>query len=158
MVEGGPIHNTTYPDFADYIVIINNDGNVDETVIVTTTDGLRGWTIDLNETEVDIAAGESASVRVRVKPPHQMLVGDSFEFTLTVAPKDEPVASQPIDLTVNAEIDNSLFGLTNSVIDLISYVILGIIGILIIVTLFNNRRGSETWEEELVAEVDADDD
>ena len=159
-VEGGPIHNTIHPAFADYIVIINNDGNVDETVVVTTTDGLRGWTIDLNETEVDIAAGESASVRVRVKPPHEMSVDDSFEFTLTVAPKGEPVAAQPIDLTVNARMDNNLFGLTDSVIDIISYVTLAIIGILIIVTLLNNRRQSETWheEEEFVEEVEPDED
>ncbi len=141
-IEGGPIQNTTHPNFSDFIVTITNSGNIEEQIEITSTEGLRGWTIDIEQTDFLLEPGESATVRVRVKPPVEMMVEDEFEFTLIVTPESAPVAAQPVDITVKATLDDSVFGLSAQTWDTVTWSILGVLGVMILITIWRNRRRS----------------
>ncbi len=143
----GPIRNITHTsgasNSADFLVEIRNDGNVEEEIEISSTDGLRGWTIDIEKVEHIIAAGETITVRVRVKPPVEMINSDEFEFTLIVTPTEAPVAAQPIDLTVKATLDDSVFGFSAQTWNIITWSTLGVIGLAIFTLVFTNLRRSE---------------
>jgi len=141
-IEGGPIQNTTHPNFSDFLVTITNSGNIEEQIEITSTEGLRGWTIDIEQTDFLLEPGESATVRVRVKPPVEMMVEDEFEFTLIVTPESAPVAAQPVDMTVKATLDDSVFGLSAETWDTVTWSILGVLGVMILFTIWRNRRRS----------------
>ena len=141
-VEDGPQRNIIVPEFADFRVLITNNGNVAEQIDVVSTEGLRGWTIDIDLTQFELAAGESIEILVRVKPPVELSIEDQFEFTLIVTPESAPVAAQPVDMTVNAVLDESMFGLSADTFRLMTWGVLGIIGVSIIGTIFTNRRRS----------------
>ena len=141
-VEDGPQRNITVPEFADFRVLITNNGNVAEQIDVVSTEGLRGWTIDIDLTQFELAAGESIEILVRVKPPVELSIEDQFEFTLIVTPESAPVAAQPVDMTVNAVLDESMFGLSADTFRLMTWGVLGLIGVLIAATIFSNRRRS----------------
>ena len=146
VVEGGETQNSTHPDFTDFMVQITNSGNIEEQIEISSTEGLRGWTIDIEQTDLMLQPGESSTVRVRVKPPVQMPVDDEFEFTLIVTPESAPVASQPVDLTVRATIDDTvnlgIISLSGQTFDLVLGAILALLGTLIVFTIWNNRRRS----------------
>ena len=141
-IEGGPIQNTTHPNFSDFLVTITNSGNIEEQIEITSTEGLRGWTIDIEQTDFLLEPGESATVRVRVKPPVEMMVEDEFEFTLIVTPESAPVAAQPVDMTVKATLDDSVFGLSAETWDTVTWSVLGVLGVMILFTIWRNRRRS----------------
>ena len=71
-----------------------------------------------------------------------MAVDDEFEFTLIVTPESAPVAAQPVDLTVKATIDDSVFGLSAKTFETVSWAIMGVICLLIILTVLGNRKRS----------------
>jgi hypothetical protein len=145
-VEGGATQNSPHPDFTDFMVQITNSGNIEEQIEITSTEGLRGWTIDIEQTDLLLQPGESSTVRVRVKPPVQMPVEDEFEFTLIVTPESEPVASKPVDLTVRATIDDTvdlgIISFSGQTFDTVLGVILAVLCMLIIFTIWNNHRRS----------------
>ena len=141
-IEGGPTQNTTHPDFSDFLVTITNSGNIEEQIEISSTEGLRGWTIDIEQTDFLLGPGESATVRVRVKPPVEMMVEDEFEFTLIVTPESAPVAAQPVDITVRATLDDSVFGLSAETWDTVTWSILGGLVVMILLTIWRNRRRS----------------
>ena len=141
-IEGGPTQNTTHPDFSDFLVTITNSGNIEEQIEITSTEGLRGWTIDIEQTDFLLEPGESATVRVRVKPPVEMMVEEEFEFTLIVTPESAPVAAQPVDITVRATLDDSVFGLSAETWDTVTWSILSVLGVMILLTIWRNRRRS----------------
>ena len=141
-IEGGPTQNTTHPGFTDFLVTVTNSGNIAEQIEITSTEGLRGWTIDIEQTDLLLEPDESATIRVRVKPPVQMMVEDEFEFTLIVTPESAPVAAQPIDLTVKSTLDDSVFGLSSETWDTVTWSILGVLGVMILFTIWSNRRRS----------------
>ena len=141
-VEGGPSQNTTHPDFSDFLVQVTNSGNIEEQIEISSTDGLRGWTIDIEQTDLLLQPGETSTIRVRVKPPPNMPVEDEFEFTLIVTPESAPVAAQPVDMSVKATLDNSVLGLSGATWNLISWSVLGVLGLMIIATIWRNRRRS----------------
>ena len=141
-IEGGPIQNTTHPNFSDFLVTITNSGNIEEQIEITSTEGLRGWTIDIEQTDFLLEPGESATVRVRVKPPVEMMVEDEFEFTLIVTPESAPVAAQPVDMTVKATLDDSVFGLSAETWDTVTWSVLGVLSVMILFTIWRNRRRS----------------
>ena len=103
---------------------------------------MRGWTIDIEQTDLLLEPGESETIRVRVKPPVQMMVEDEFEFTLIVTPESAPVAAQPVDMTVKATLDDSVFGLSSETWDTVTWSILGVLGVMILFTVWSNRRRS----------------
>ena len=77
-----------------------------------------------------------------MKPPVELSIEDQFEFTLIVTPESAPVAAQPVDMTVNAVLDESMFGLSADTFRLMTWGVLGLIGVLIAATIFSNRRRS----------------
>ena len=141
-VVGGETQNSTHPDFTYFMVQITNSGNIEEQIEISSTEGLRGWTIDIEQTDLFLQPGESSTVRVRVKPPVQMPVDDEFEFTLIVTPESAPVAAQPIDLTVQSNLDDSVFGLSAETWDTVMLSILGVLTFMIVITIWLNRRRS----------------
>jgi len=141
-VEDGATQNTTHPGFTDFMVKITNSGNIEEQIEISSTEGLRGWTIDIEQTDILLAPGESFTVRVRVKPPVELVLEEEFEFTLIVTPESAPVASQPVDMTVRATLDDSVFGLSSETWNTVSWSVLGILGVMILFTIWRNRRRS----------------
>ncbi|MCS5534577.1 MAG: hypothetical protein NZ802_01845, partial [Candidatus Poseidoniales archaeon] len=142
VVEGGPIQNTTHPEFTDFMVLITNSGNIEEQIEISSTEGLRGWTIDIEQTDLLLQPGESSTIRVRVKPPVQMPVEDEFEFTLIVTPESAPVAAQPVDMTVRSTLDDSVLGLSAETWNIVSWSVISVLGIMILTTIWRNRRRS----------------
>jgi len=159
-IVDGPIQNITHKsgasNSADFMVEIRNDGNVDEEIEISSTEGLRGWTVDIEKTEHTIEAGETITVRVRVKPPVEMASSDEFEFTLLVTPTEAPVAAQPIDMTVKAELDDSVFGFSSQTWNIITWSTLGVIGLAILILLFSNMRRSERFQQSAIVEENED--
>lgn len=143
-VADGSTRNLSLPteDHVDFSVTVTNNGNVAEQVEVGSTDGLRGWTIDIDRPDFELEAGESTDIIVRVKAPSELSIDDSFEFTLIVTPESAPVAAQPVDLTVDAVIDDSVFGLSEETWNIVSWSIIGMIGVAILTTVASNRRRS----------------
>jgi hypothetical protein len=141
-VEGGATQNTTHPGFTDFMVTITNSGNIEEQIEISSTEGLRGWTIDIEQTDILLGPGESSTVRVRVKPPVVLVLEEEFEFTLIVTPESAPVAAQPVDMTVRATLDDSVFGLSTETWDAVSWSLLGILGVAILFTIWRNRHRS----------------
>ncbi|MEE2746950.1 MAG: hypothetical protein VX473_00580 [Candidatus Thermoplasmatota archaeon] len=141
-VEGGASKNTIHPDFTDFMVKITNSGNIEEQIEISSTEGLRGWTIDIEQTDLLLQPGEYSTIRVRVKPPVQMPVEDEFEFTLIVTPESAPVAAQPVDLTVKSTLDDTVFGFSSQTWDIVLWSVLGVLCLSIIVTIQLNRRRS----------------
>ena len=59
VVQGGPNQNTTHPEFSDFLVEVTNSGNIEEQIEITSTEGLRGWTVDIEQTDLMLYPGET---------------------------------------------------------------------------------------------------
>ncbi len=116
----------------------------EEQIEISSTEGLRGWTIDIEQTDILLEPGESFTVRVRVKPPVEIQFDDEFEFTLIVTPESAPVAAQPVDMTVTTTTDNSIFGFSAESWDIVMWSIFGVLCLMIVGTIFFNRRRSSS--------------
>ena len=137
VVQGGPNQNTTHPEFSDFLVEVTNSGNIEEQIEITSTEGLRGWTVDIEQTDLLLYPGETETIRVRVKPPVDLLVEDEFEFTLIVKPESCEVCSQPVDMSVKATHPETP--------EWVNYMLWSVFGALllgILVTIMLNRRRS----------------
>jgi len=148
-VVDGPERNISFTsgelNYADFYVEITNSGNVEEEVVVSSTEGLRGWTVDIDVSQdgFKLEPGTSRTIQVRVKPPVEMSFSDEFEFTLIVTPESAPVAAQPIDMKVNADLEESMFGLSSETWNMVTWGVLGVIAIAILILVFSNRRRSQ---------------
>ena len=71
-----------------------------------------------------------------------MPVEDEFEFTLIVTPESAPVAAQPVDMTVKATFDDTVFGLSSETWNIVSWSVIGVLGVMILFTIWSNRRRS----------------
>ena len=137
VVQGGPNQNTTHPEFSDFLVEVTNSGNIEEQIEITSTEGLRGWTVDIEQTDLMLYPGETETIRVRVKPPVDLPVEDEFEFTLIVTPDSCEVCSQPVDMSVKATHPETP--------EWVNYMLWSVFGTLllgILVTIMLNRRRS----------------
>ncbi len=137
IVQGGPSQNTTHPEFSDFLVEVTNSGNIEEQIEITSTEGLRGWTVDIEQNDLILYPGETETIRVRVKPPVDLPVEDEFEFTLIVTPESCSVCSQPVDMSVKATHPETP--------EWVNYMLWSVFGVLllgILVTIMLNRRRS----------------
>ena len=137
VVQGGPNQNTTHPEFSDFLVEVTNSGNIEEQIEITSTEGLRGWTVDIEQTDLLLYPGETETIRVRVKPPVDLPVEDEFEFTLIVTPDSCEVCSQQVDMSVKATHPETP--------EWVNYMLWSVFGTLllgILVTIMLNRRRS----------------
>ena len=137
VIEGGPDQNTTHPSFSDFLVQITNSGNIEEQIEITSTEGLRGWTVDIEQTDLMLYPGETETIRVRVKPPVELPVEDQFEFTLIVTPESCEVCSQPVDMSVKATHPE-----TPQWVNYMLWSVFGVLLLTILVTIMLNRRRS----------------
>ena len=137
VVQGGPNQNTTHPGFSDFLVEVTNSGNIEEQIEIRSTEGLRGWTVDIEQTDLMLYPGETETIRVRVKPPVDLPVEDEFEFTLIVTPESCEVCSQPVDMSVKATHPETPEWVNYMLWSVFAALLLGIL-----VTIMLNRRRS----------------
>ncbi|DAC37105.1 MAG TPA: hypothetical protein D7H79_00050 [Candidatus Poseidoniales archaeon] len=138
-LEGTDSLMTDEKTSVEFILHVTNYGNVFEEVQILTSDSLRGWTVNVISEEFDLSPGETKEVTVRVTPPADMVQDDAYKFTLTVQPKGMPVAGQPLDLEVTAEVSPGLNLISEENKEILVYG-LTIIGALLVVVLFLRSR------------------
>ena len=105
--------SVNYPENAWFKITVRNNGNVDETVVVTVSEGLRDWTVIIPESDhrnFVLKPGESKTIDIKVEPPDTTMQ-DTFEFVVSVEPKDVGItARKNIELSVNGEVSSGIFG------------------------------------------------
>ncbi len=103
-----------YPDNAWFRITVTNNGNVDETVVVSVSEGLRDWTVIIPEEAEQkfvLKPGESKTIDIKVEPPDTTL-DDKFEFVVSVEPEDVGItARKNIELSVEGSTTPGIFGI-----------------------------------------------
>jgi len=134
-----------YPGNVEFVLFVTNQGNIEEEIEVISSDSLRGWSVDVISDEFSLAPGATREVKIKATPPSELISDDEYKFTITVRPKDIPVAGEPIDLI--AESTQSSSSLSKNAKNAIaaSTILIGSIGI---VSLFLRFRISSRIIEE----------
>ena len=153
-LEGEDSKSAEYPDKAYFTLFITNHGNVLEDVEVLSSESLRGWTVNVDFDEFELAPGETREVQVSVTPPSDLLDDDTYRFTVTVQPEGLPVAGEPVDLEVTSEMPTGFIGLSEDATQKLVYgsIVLG--SILVVVLFFRARAESRRIVEELENKFD----
>ncbi len=138
-LEGEDMATTDEKTSVEFILHVTNHGNVVETVQILTSDSLRGWTVNIIPDEFQLSPGNSRTITVRVTPPAGMIQDDSYGFTITVQPKGMPVAGQPLDLEVTAEVSPGLTWLSEQNEQILVYGLTGIGALLVVILFFRSR-------------------
>ena len=89
--------------------------------------------------EFKLAPGETREVEIRVTPPNDLFQDDTYDFTIIVMPKGLPVAGQPLDLSVTAEMSIGISFLSDDVIQILVWSSI-IIGVLLVIMLVMRSR------------------
>jgi uncharacterized membrane protein len=131
---------TRYPEHSEFILYVSNHGNMVEDVEVLSSDSLRGWTVDVINDEFELDPGETREVKVRVTPPSEMIDDDEYTFTITVQPKDLPVAGQPVDLTVASTL--GIGEISDEMQDFLAIAVI-MVGSLLVLYLFVRSRSED---------------
>jgi hypothetical protein len=88
-------------------------------------------------------------VEIRVTPPNDLFQDDTYDFTIIVMPKGLPVAGQPLDLSVTAEVSQGLAFLSDEVVQILGWVSILIGALLVIILVFRSRNESRRILEAL---------
>ncbi len=72
-----------------------------------------------------------------------MIQDDTYDFTIIVMPKGLPVAGQPLDLSVTAEISLGISFLSDDMVQILGWGGILIGGLLVIILFFRSRRESQ---------------
>ena len=151
-LEGEEDATTDEKTSIEFILYVTNHGNIVETVQILTSDSLRGWTVNVIPDEFQLSPGNSRTITVRVTPPAGMIQDDTYRFTITVQPKGMPVAGEPLDLEVTAEVSPGLNWLSEQNEQILVYGLTGIGALLVVILFFRsrteNRRIIEALEHE----------
>ena len=134
---------------AIFMIYVTNYGNVEETVVIESSEPLRFWSINAVDDEFKLAPGETRSVEIRVTPPNDLFQDDTYDFTIIVMPKGLPVAGQPLDLSVTAEVSQGLAFLSDEVVQILGWVSILIGALLVIILVFRSRNESRRILEAL---------
>jgi hypothetical protein len=141
-----------YPEKAIFTIYVTNHGNVEETVVIESSDPLRFWSVNAVDDEFKLAPGETREVEIRVTPPNDLFQDDTYDFTIIVMPKGLPVAGQPLDLSVTAEMSIGISFLSDDVVQILvwSSIIIGALLVMVLVRRSRNesRRILEVLELE----------
>ncbi len=140
--DGSESVSIIYGEVARLWVNVSNKGNVEQNVELSSSDPLRGWSIEVLDEELTLAPGQSESVEVIVKPPTDLTQSDTFTFTVFAQPEGDPDLRQPIDMQVTAHPANSFFG-TSDTIGLAAMGLLLLLVVLAMVTTLTSRRDDE---------------
>tara|TARA_B000000557_G_scaffold261291_1_gene260041 strand:- start:125 stop:2809 length:2685 start_codon:yes stop_codon:yes gene_type:complete len=138
-LEGEEELTTDERNSVEFILHVTNHGNIVETVQILSSDSLRGWTVNVIEDEFQLSPGNSRTITVRVTPPAGMVQDDTYRFTITVQPKGMPVAGEPLDLEVTAEVSSGLSWLSDENEQILIYGLTAIGGLLVVVLFFRSR-------------------
>ncbi len=118
IVEGMQKVDITYPNSAEFLVSVKNEGNIQSDVMIESSDNIAGWTVLFEEYEYsigvcdikgdgikcDLDEGEEALILVTVKPPHGAELDEVFEFTLYAEPVNLGlVGRQNLEFEVSGE-------------------------------------------------------
>jgi uncharacterized membrane protein len=149
VIEEETSKTVNYPEKAIFMIYVTNYGNVEETVVIESSEPLRFWSINAVDDEFKLAPGETRSVEIRVTPPNDLFQDDTYDFTIIVMPKGLPVAGQPLDLSVTAEVSQGLAFLSDEVIQILGWVSILIGALLVIILVFRSRNESRRILEAL---------
>jgi uncharacterized membrane protein len=149
VIEEETSKTVNYPEKAIFIIYVTNYGNVEETVVIESSEPLRFWSINAVDDEFKLAPGETRSVEIRVTPPNDLFQDDTYDFTIIVMPKGLPVAGQPLDLSVTAEVSQGLAFLSDEVVQILGWVSILIGALLVIILVFRSRNESRRILEAL---------
>ena len=149
VIEEETSKTVNYPEKAIFMIYVTNYGNVEETVVIESSDPLRFWSINAVDDEFKLAPGETRSVEIRVTPPNDLFQDDTYDFTIIVMPKGLPVAGQPLDLSVTAEVSQGLALLSDEVVQILGWVSILIGALLVIILVFRSRNESRRILEAL---------
>ena len=149
VIEEETSKTVNYPEKAIFMIYVTNYGNVEETVVIESSEPLRFWSINAVDDEFKLAPGETRSVEIRVTPPNDLFQDDTYDFTIIVMPKGLPVAGQPLDLSVTAEVSQGLAFLSDEVVQILGWVSILIGALLVIILVFRSRNESRRILEAL---------
>ena len=149
VIEEETSKTVSYPEKAIFMIYVTNYGNVEETVVIESSEPLRFWSINAVDDEFKLAPGETRSVEIRVTPPNDLFQDDTYDFTIIVMPKGLPVAGQPLDLSVTAEVSQGLALLSDEVVQILGWVSILIGALLVIILVFRSRNESRRILEAL---------
>ena len=135
-VDGGVDKSIEYGEISIISVNVTNNGNVEETVRLLSSEPMRGWAIEITEEEVILEPGETIVVEIVVKPPTNLDQSDTFDFTLIAEPASSPVSAQPIDVSVTASPSSGMFGSGGN----LQVISLAFLGVLIFGALLSSLR------------------
>jgi hypothetical protein len=124
-------------------MFVTNYGNVEETVVIESSEALRFWSVNAVDDEFKLAPGETKEVEVRVTPPNDLFQDDTYDFTIIVMPKGLPVAGQPLDLSVTAEIPIGISFLSDDIVQIMGWGGILIGGLLVIILFIRSRKESQ---------------
>ena len=133
----------TYPEKAIFTLYVTNHGNVEETVVIESSEALRFWSVNAVEDEFELSPGETREVEIRVTPPNDLFQDDTYDFTIIVMPKGLPVAGQPLDLSVTAEIPIGISFLSDDMVQILGWAGIIIGGLLVIILFVRSRKESQ---------------
>ncbi len=152
VIEEETSQTVDYPKKAVFTIYVTNHGNVEETVVIESSDPLRFWSVNAVDDEFKLAPGETREVEIRVTPPNDLFQDDTYDFTIIVMPKGLPVAGQPLDLSVTAEMSIGISFLSDDVIQILvwSSIIIGVL--LVIMLVMRSRNESQRILEALELE------
>ena len=152
VIEEETSQTVDYPEKAVFTIYVTNHGNVEETVVIESSDPLRFWSVNAVDDEFKLAPGETREVEIRVTPPNDLFQDDTYDFTIIVMPKGLPVAGQPLDLSVTAEMSIGISFLSDDVIQILvwSSIIIGVL--LVIMLVMRSRNESQRILEALELE------
>jgi len=139
VIEEATSQTVDYPEKAVFTIYVTNHGNVEETVVIESSDPLRFWSVNAVDDEFKLAPGETREVEIRVTPPNDLFQDDTYDFTIIVMPKGLPVAGQPLDLSVTAEMSIGISILSDEVVQILVWTSI-IIGVLLVIMLVMRSR------------------
>jgi uncharacterized membrane protein len=157
MVGGETTVDTVYPRSASFMIRVTNLGNIEEEVELYASEGLRGWTVDVELESFTLAVGESKEIKIVAKPPAALLQEDHFQFTVVTRPAGQASAAQPIDLIAVAAPPSGIFqslGFSDEQQMYVSWGVFGIIGLVILSLLVRSRRDAKYIRHTLENESD----
>jgi hypothetical protein len=142
-IEDETSKTVKYPEKAIFTMFVTNYGNVEETVVIESSEALRFWSVNAVDDEFKLAPGETKEVEVRVTPPNDLFQDDTYDFTIIVMPKGLPVAGQPLDLSVTAEIPIGISFLSDDIVQIMGWGGILIGGLLVIILFIRSRKDSQ---------------
>ena len=138
-IEEETSQTVDYPEKAVFKIYVTNHGNVEETVVIESSEPLRFWAVNAVDDKFKLAPGETREVEIRVTPPNDLFQDDTYDFTIIVMPEGLPVAGQPLDLSVTAEIPINFSFLGDDMIQILGWASI-LIGVLLVIILFTRSR------------------